>query len=834
MLLNYLKLSLRLLARNPFFTFINVAGLSIGFAVFFVLWQYSTSELQTDKMWKDSDRVVRLLFSFEGQGTEFVSSRYPPAAAGIMAESLPELSEYVRICIQEDFRKTFALDHDKKIFLTNYLPNGQKISFQESKLIYADHNLFTFFSIDMVWGSPEQVLLNPESIILSEKLSQKYFGSTNPIGKILVLNDTLTFTVTGVYKNLPVNSHLEFEGAMSIKRIEDQILSIDFTKDDWFNTYFKLPVGVNLVNLQKKMDSTSRALLKKEIVRWFGETTYLTLKIELQPLTEIAFNAVMHDSFKQKSKSLLSNFQWIALLILALGWINYINLSISAHRKRTKEIAARQTLGAGTKHLITQFIIEATLINCLSILIAFTLFQLFKTPMEYFFDFGIARQGTSVVPSALWISVMVSGGIVISGLYPAFIVINKSPRSLFASLRLHSSENQIARALTVLQFVAAIALIVWAFTVNSQMNFIMLKDLGFAKDHVVIVDLPYAQRKTFSADLKYFSEEVNTILGVSDYSWSSSVPGDRDYNGIGLQRNIASEFIGVATNGGINERFIPFYGIKVLSGRNFADNPADENSVILSRKAAERLGLTPEAAIGTQVLVEREAWTHEMHPREVIGVIEDYSHQPLLNRFQGSWSNDAGMALTLGNKADAENEPFKFSIKIEGENFDSTLDKIGELYSISFHGNLFNWTFLDDNVNRHYENEMVAGNQILLFTSIAIGIACLGLLGMISNKVVEKTKEIGIRKVLGAELHQIAQILLNTTVKQLIIATAVGIPVAYYLTQQYLEKYSERITLQWWHFALPIVILILIMLVTVASVLYKAARSNPVEALKYE
>ena len=834
MLFNYLKLSLRLLARNPFFTFINVAGLSVGFAVFFILWQYATSELQTDKMWKDSDRIVRLVFSGEAQGFEYITSGYPPGAIDMMADALPELSEYVKVCEQEDFRKTFALDHDKEIFITSYPLNEQKISFQETNLAYADPNLFTFFSIDMVWGSPQQVLLKPESIVLSEKLSQKYFGSINPIGKILILNDTLTLTVTGVYKNLPVNSHLELEGVMSIRRIESQILSIDFTKDDWFKTYFKLPVSTDQTNLLKKMDSTSKALLKKESDRWFGEGFLSKSKLILQPLTEVAFNAVRHDSYKQKSKSLLSNFQWIALLILALGWINYINLSISTHKKRTKEIAARQTLGAGPRQFITQFIIEASLINSLSILIAFTLFQLFKTPVEYLFDFEIASQGTSVVSSALWIGLMVTGGITISGLYPTFIVLNKSPHSLFASLRLHTSENQIARSLTVFQFAAAIVLIVWAFTVNRQMNFILSKDLGFAKEHVVVVDLPYAQPKTFSADLKYFSEEVGTISGVSDYSLSSSVPGDRDPNGIGLQRNTASEFIGVATNGGINDRFIPFYGIRVLSGRNFSDNPADENSVILSQKSAERLGLTPEEAIGTKVLVEREAWTHEMHPREVIGVIQDYSHQPLLKEFQGYWSNDTGMALTYGNSADDENKAYKFSIKIERENFEAILAKVNELYRVSFHGNLFNWAFLDDNVNRHYQNEKVANNQILLFTSIAIGIACLGLLGMISNKVVEKTKEIGIRKILGAQMHQIGKILLDTTIRQIVVAIVIGIPVAYYLSQQYLQKFSERIALQWWHYALPVVILLGIMFITIASVLYKAARSNPVEALKYE
>jgi len=225
---------------------------------------------------------------------------------------------------------------------------------------------------------------------------------------------------------------------------------------------------------------------------------------------------------------------------------------------------------------------------------------------------------------------------------------------------------------------------------------------------------------------------------------------------------------------------------------------------------------------------------HDMKEGVIIGVIEDYVRLPLLTAFGGYFTDDAGTALTNGNSLDAQNQARKFSIRLETRELETTLKKIESKFHESFKVSPFNWYFLDDFVNNNYQSERIAKNQILLFASIGIGIACLGLLGMISNKVVEKRKEIGIRKVLGAELHQIAQILFNATLMQILIATIIGVPIAYYLTQQYLEKFSQRITLQWWNFALPVFMVLVIMTATVIWVLWKAAKSNPVEALKYE
>ncbi|MEX2233937.1 MAG: FtsX-like permease family protein [Cyclobacteriaceae bacterium] len=833
MLINYIKLAVRLLIRNPFFSVINILGLSVGFTVFFVLWQYSQRELNSDRQWKDWERIVRLTRHLKFESYESTFGYWPAALPKIFSEAHPEISEVLRICSQNNFRSSFANDHDKEIFLSRYLQNGERIAFVEHDLAYADPNLFTFFSIPLLFGAPESVLQQSSSLVLSEKLSKKYFGDEDPIGKMIMINDAIPLTVTGVFKDLPSNSHLQFEAVLSVNRIEHNINTVDLSKEANFSAYFKLSANCDRVLLSDKINKTIAAVGEEE----FKKRGLLSIKITsiILPIEEVAFTMWQGDSFKSKSRTTLQVFRLVAIIVLALAWINYINLSLALNRKRTKEVATRRTLGAQPGQVMTQFLMEAGLINLLAMLASLTSYQLLKQPVDLFFDFSAGDINETSPSSIFWISVVVISGVTISGLYPALISMNRSSGSLSVLLNLHASKNTVGRLLTITQFIIAITLVIWMFSINSQIKYILNKDLGISKDQIVVVDLPYRQPKSFFSDLNSFSSEIGKIPGVLDYATSSSVAGDTDPNAVRLQRNEASELLVMATNGGIDERFMPLYDIKVLTGRNFLpQNKSDEKAIILSKKAVEKLGYTVEDALGRRILVQRRDWMPDMQWIEIIGIIEDYDHQPFLNGFQGYYNNDMGIALTYGSHADEENRPRKVSIEMGMPNFDKALNKVKEVYETTFHGNLFSWTFLDDNINRHYENEKNTGNQILLFTCLAIGIACLGLLGMISNIVLEKTKEIGIRKVLGAKLHEIAKILLSATIKQAIIATVIGIPVGYHLSSKYLERFSDRIILQWWHFSLPIVMLIAIMVVTIASVIWRAVRTNPVESLRYE
>jgi putative ABC transport system permease protein len=418
-----------------------------------------------------------------------------------------------------------------------------------------------------------------------------------------------------------------------------------------------------------------------------------------------------------------------------------------------------------------------------------------------------------------------------------FFFRSHGPQSLFKKQLARSGFLAFTNPLVAAQFGFSIVLIIWLFTVHSQTEFIMEADYGLNRKEVVLIDLPQVRTDHFRADLSYLIENIKAKAGVQDVAYFSNITGDAGNNKICLKRIETQDNTCAETNGGVSANFVAFFNIKLLAGRNFIqDLPSDSSVIIINRKASQVLGFKgPEDAVGRRILVNTGDWNNwKYREAEIIGVVENYhGNSSLLIDDVGS-HGDTEMVLTYNDQLIPLIKPQKLAFRVGPNQFESTSRGLQKLYESVFPGQLFRFYFLDNQVAKYYVGEKTARNQILLITVIAIGIACLGLLGMISNKVVEKTKEIGIRKILGAALHQIASILLDTTTKQILVASLVGIPVAYYMTQQYLQKFSQRIELEWWHFALPVLILIIILLATVIAVVWKAAKSNPVEALKYE
>lgn len=838
MLQNYVTLSLRLLRRNPFFTFINVIGLSVGFTVFFILWQYAQSELNSDRFYKDWQQMTRFYWSNKniddsGYIKEITSSANHPAFYKILASEYPDFENQTRLCFQQQFRKSFIGDHDAQVFFSNTNDRGEKKSFLEKKLIYADPNVFEFFAIPVLKGNSNHILL-PNSIVLNEDLAKKYFGENNPVGQTLLLNDSIPLMVSGVFKNLPLNTHLEFEAVMSMQRIEKNMVEFDLTQSAFFSCYFKFPTGSDRLALTKKINDAKMRHLKEKLAKY--KIRAEDVPITLQPIEDVSFHKTTADSFVQKNKFFLRSLSVGAVVVLVMAWINYINLSIVSQRRRTKEMAARLSAGARMPNLVAQFMTEALVLNSIALGVALALIQILNQHVQYLFNFYLPPWSQTSLESLLVILGVILTGILCSGAILLIMAVRKTIQGIFGSGKNIVVKANTASAMMLIQFVGAIVLAVSTFVISAQLNYVIEKSLGSIEDNIVIVDLPFLQSSAFHSDLHAFETEISNVPGVIDLTVSTSTAGDNDWNSVTIQRNSQSQVLSVGTDGGVDEHFIPFYSIQLLAGRNFIkDNPVDQSSIIISRKLMERMGVDkPEDAIGMRILAEQHEWTHDMTEAVVIGVIEDYVRLPLLTGFSGYFVNEGGSALTYGHKLDAQSTPKKISIRIGTNDVEGTLAKIESRFHASFGVNPFNWYFLDDFINNNYQNEKSARNQIVLFASIGIGIACLGLLGMISNRIVEKTKEIGIRKVLGAETSEIAKVLLRTTVRQIIIAAIIGVPLAYVLTQQYLEKFSVRIMLQWWNFALPVFIVIFIMLATIAWELLKAARSNPVNALKCE
>ena len=524
-------------------------------------------------------------------------------------------------------------------------------------------------------------------------------------------------------------------------------------ESDGATIYFHLKPNSNRAELNEKVNASAKKFLAPAMARLnlSPELKFFENHVfYLQPLEDIAFSKLDGDAHKHRSRTLLTTLHIVAIVILITAWINYLNLITYANRKRMKELGVRKTSGAKNSDFVFQFIVESIVMNTLSILGAITIVQCAKIPLQNFFQVSLSAGGGVSATAILIIVVITLLGIIITGIYPALNVMRKTARNILTEGHLH--DFYVGKSLTVFQFSVAIVLMVGVFAIYNQLNFVLNKDLGLRRDEVVVLDLPENPASYPKSNLDSFLSQLSLLSGVNDFALSSSVPGDYYVNGIGCRRTASSPFVRTDTNGGVDERFLPFFNIKLLAGRNFINgSPVNEHAIIVSRKALRRLGLgSPEDVIGQTILVEAKAWTHDMQPTEIIGVIEDYDRKPLLTDTYYGWTNDDGVALTYHDNVDAENTAQKVSMTINPKTFNKTINEVEKLYRQTFSKSFMHWYFLNDNLNQHYQNEKATRNQITLFALLAIVIACLGLLGMITNKAKEKTKEVGIRKVLGA------------------------------------------------------------------------------------
>ncbi len=828
MLLNYLRLSFRLMARNPFFTAINVGGLAIGFASFYILWQYAITELKSDQFHKDADRMARVGHIWQqtdenGNTTIEVNANNGASIVSSVKEDFPEIESTLRILNQAHFVDgETPVNHDDKIGIT--IPSKPGVVFKEEKVVYADSNLFTFFTLPLIYGNPANVLKDAGNVVLSQSTSVKYFGNTDPTGELLKLNDSITLKVSGVYADIPHNSHLIFDMVISnvnyVNKWQVDRASIVF--------YLKFKNDTDFKAFETRLNKN----VKKYWSNVFRLFPNVTVDFYVQPLVEIPFGDKHEDVFPAKSKPFLISLAFIAVSVLVMAWINYVNLSVVRLKHRFKEVATRKVSGGNPWDMAKQFLTESLVINVTALLLAITFIHLAQLPVSTFFDIPAESYQSPHYASIALLSAVFICGVFISGLYPSLISGKLSPRAIFNQSRQSSGVEILTTSLTTAQISLAIVFILFGFVIASQLNYVLSLNTGINKQEVIIVDAPVLKPANYFSVIKTFKTQLlSTDKNIEDVSLSSGLfdVGNKAYDATFISRTGSPSSFVIDKNY-VDENFLSFYGIKLIAGRNFIkDNPT--NQVLISRKSAERLGYAnPNDALNINIAYRH----HGLISATVIGVFEDYRLSSVINLNRTDTESGSGRGIMLAYTGTNAISPERLSLRMNTRELHNTLGNIEKLYNEQFPGNPFVWYFLDDHLNKAHLNEKTARNQVMMFTFLAIGIACLGLLGMISNKVMEKTKEIGIRKVLGAQLHQIAQILLSTTVRQVIVASFVGIPIAWYLAQQYLLKFSERIELQWWHFALPVAILIMIMLSTIASVVWKAAKSNPVEALKYE
>ncbi len=825
MLLNYIKLALRLLVRNPFLTIINIVGLSVGFASFYILWPYATSELGSDQFHKDHESIARLTWHHRWTDNkqdwdEFYNASNFCGIGKRIADEFSEVKDLTRLVPQEFFSKE-CQGVTSNVFFTVNQNDSRKEIFEEKNTAFADPNFFKFFSFPLIAGDAANVLLEPGSVVISRKHSHKYFGSADPINSIIYLNDSIPLRVTGVCKDLPKNTHFRFDIIVTTAGKND--IDLPFSSDnlpDWMGAnYIKINEGVKFEDIQQKVDDQRKELYD----HW--ESADPTISVE--PLKDVAFSDTAENVFAYKSKNALLLLRAMAFIILFLAWTNYLSFSISTLHKRMPEVGTRKVVGARNRDFITQFLVESAIMNFSSLLLALTFVQLLRSPVEVLFHFYIPEWQGVLNQHFVIMLIMPAVGILATGAYPVLISSKKGAADLLKKLRPVQMPWWI-RSMVTVQYAAAVVLLIWIGAVYFQLDYILNKNIGINAAGLLAVDFPSRQKGNYSNKLDYFIDSSLKISGIHGASRSRSVMGDNTGVPIMVKRSANAVSVGLFSNGAVDENFLDLYGIPLLAGRSFIqDLPSDQKSVMLSRTAVRRLGFSaPEECIGSKIVLP----AYNVADAEIVGVYGDYDLQPYFAL--AVISN--GSMLTYKNSLTPDRVASKISFKMNLENAATIIARLEELYKTTFPQETFTWTFLDQNISRHYAQEQIARNQIMLFTLMAIGIACLGLLGTATNKSIEKTKEIGIRKILGARMHQIAQIILNTTARQVVIANVIGLPAAYYLVGKHLERYSERLSFQWWHYALPVAILLVIMSLTIVGVLLKAAKTNPVESLRSE
>lgn len=826
MISNYFKLAIRLMGRNPFFTGINLLGLSMGFAVFFILWPFSQSELSSDQFIKDHEKIERPYIDFhwtDDGGANWGQLNFPFMFSSVERDlrGYSQIEDVTRFLPQKDFLENNTPGLTRNLVVTLDNDDQLVLPLRHDAAICADANFIRFFDFHTIAGNPATALTVADGVVLTEALAEKIFDG-EALGRQIKCNGK-PFEVTAVIKDLPRSSHLQFEMIFSTQSVLNKW---NARSGRTLFVYCKMKRPGQLADLMNENKT-------RLIGHWLEKNPHVRIDFLSQPISEIAFSQMQFEPFKTKSRFTIRILAAVAVIVLIMAWLNYVNLTVSRTGSRFKEIAARKVAGALLPDLFIQFVCQSAVINVTAALIGMTFIQIVKAPFSTLLHIEVLPVSEWSLTTIAFFIVTSLTGILLTALYPTYITWKNTTRQLLVK-SVPVRRRMGTTFFTTAQYVSALTLIAWIFVMNDQLNFILDKDIGIARENVLVVEAPIVGlEENRATKVTALANYIRSELARQEVCLSGRVCGESSPAFDESVRPLGSDiFFSFDSQGGVDENFIPFYDLKIIAGRNFVKDEKD-SVIILSRLASSRLGYeSPENAVGSVIEYSTaDGWRKV----KIIGVIEDYRTQAYYAAQNNTEvASGRGLCLSYMDNLSSIDLGERISIKIDLRTMDDFVSKFSAYYKAQFPGNPFNWYFLDEKVRQQYGDQKVARNQITLFTALAVIVACLGLLGMIANTVAEKIKEISIRKILGARIHHISKMLLKTTLTQIAIAVVIGIPISWQLSQGYLQRFTERVELQWWHFLIPILLLMMIMLATVASVVLKAVKTNPVDALKHE
>lgn len=802
MVKNYLKVALRSLLKNRVFTLINITGLALGIAASLLILQYVNYELSYDNFNSNADRIYRLKTNRYEKGA--LSTEWAAGVVSIghlLKENIADVEAYARLT------------------QTGGVFSREDIEFSESQVYFANPDVFKVFDTKILYGDAESALNDPLSVALSRTTANKYFGKTDVVGETMYYNKNNQVKITAVFEDVPNNSHFKYDILASWSTIAQGQRGEDMNRvwywDGYFN-YVMLNEGVDADEFAKKVDDLVETQWGDEMRD--GETW---MDFDLQPLRDIhLYSNYMMEAEVNGDGDAVYALLGISFFIIIIAWVNYINLATAKSMERAREVGLRKVLGSLRGQLIRQFLTESFLINLLAVILAFGIVVLALPSFARLADQPMTLE--LFTQQGFWIGLgsLFLVGTFLSGLYPAMVLSSYKPVDTLKGGTVSSSRGAwLRKGLVVFQFMASVGLIIGTYTVYEQISFMRNQDLGIDIDQTLVINGPSVLDSTYQEKLSAFQEVMKTNANVQNVVVSTGVPGRGvNWNAGGIKKQGEPDTEGKQYRViGIGYDFVETFGMEVIAGRSFDRSFGDEGSKILfSRSAAKQLGFNnPEEALNTNVDFWGEVYT-------VIGVTEDYHQTSLKEDFD---------QLIFRMIPDASGF---YSIKYNAANTQEVVQLAEERWSQFFPGNPFEYFFLDDRFSEQYKADQRFGNVFTIFSGLAIFVACLGLFGLAAFMTAKRTKEIGIRKVLGASISSILQLLSTDFMKLIMVSVLLAIPIAYYGMSQWLSGFAFRIDLYWYIFAVPALLVLLIALFTVSFQTLRAAKSNPVESLRYE
>ncbi|MET4081823.1 putative ABC transport system permease protein [Pedobacter sp. UYP30] len=808
MLKNYIKIAFRNLWKNKGYAAINIFGLAIGLATCLMITLFVLDELSYDKFNTKADRIYRINTDIRLNGSEFKHHVTPAPMANVLMNDYPAIEKAVRIRGGGDM----LVQKDNQTLV-------------EHNAFFADLNIFSVFTLPMISGNPKTALNQPNTMVISESIAKKYFNSTDVVGKTLKVNNTTPYLITGVIKNTPAQSHLHFNFIRSFVGDEDG--RSDFWLNNNYSTYVLVSSGTNQRTLDGYLKEVAKKYAEPELQNTFHsnfndlEKKGDFFKYSSIPLARIHLHSTLTNEIEPSGSSqYVYIFVVIAIFILLIACVNFMNLSTARSAGRSKEVGIRKVLGSGRYSLVMQFLTESVLTSFIALIVSLLITELF---LPYFNQLA----GKEIVlglfskkfllPSLLLITTVVG---ILAGLYPAFFLSSFEPiKVLKGKLSTGFKGSWLRNSLVVFQFTTAIILIVSTLVIYNQLNFIRNKNLGYNREQVLVLKNVYSMGN----HAQTFKNEVLQIPGVIAGTRTNTLPTSAAVeNSDAFSKDAsmnASQTVTIA-EWNVDADYISTLGMTMAQGRNFSTQlPTDSGAILINEAAAKMLGFNHPLK---EKLYDSDQGKN-IKALPIIGVIKDFNAGSMQHK-------TAPIVFRLSKYGD------RFAFRIKSNNISNVVSQIESKYHAVelMAGQPFIYSFMDEDFNHLYQSEQQTGKIFITFAFFAILIACLGLFGLITYAAEQRTKEIGIRKVLGATVTNVTALLSADFVKLVLLSIVIATPIAWFAMQKWLQGFAYRTNLSWWIFALAGIIALLIALATVSFQAIKAALANPVESLRSE